>query len=71
MTIALAFQGIVSDPAIGVNQTAGLKASATVAFTYVNPSANEYQLMTPYWTDTSDGKVAGINFANLPTSSGP
>jgi len=45
--------------------------AATVAFTYVNPSADDYQLMTPYWTDTSDGKVAGINFANLPTSSGP
>ena len=45
--------------------------ATTVAFTYVNPSANDYQLLTPYWTDTSDGQLGGINFASLPASTGP
>jgi len=45
--------------------------ASTVAFTYVNPSTRGYQLRTPYWTDTSDGTIAGVSFATLPTSPGP
>jgi hypothetical protein len=36
------------------------------AFTYVNPSALNYQLLTPNWTTTSDGQLAGINSSTLP-----
>jgi hypothetical protein len=39
---------------------------STVPFVYVNPSAGNYQLSLPNWTDTSDGKVSGVNSANLP-----
>jgi hypothetical protein len=35
--------------------------SSTVPFTYVAPKSADYHLATPYWTDTSDGKLAGIN----------
>ena len=45
--------------------------ASTVPFTYVNPSIIDYQLATPYWTDTSDGQIAGVSFAQLPTSTGP
>ena len=45
--------------------------ATTVPFTYVNPPIGDYQLLTPYWTDTSDGQLAGINFSELPTSPGP
>jgi hypothetical protein len=24
-----------------------------------------YQLLTPYWTDTSDGRLAGVNYLAL------
>ena len=40
--------------------------SQTAAFTYVNPSGNNYQLLSPYWTQTSDGLEAGINNSTLP-----
>lgn len=40
--------------------------SQTAAFTYVNPSGNNYQLLTPYWTQTSDGLEAGIDNSTLP-----
>jgi hypothetical protein len=40
--------------------------ATTVVFTYVNPAAVNYQLLTPYWTDTSDGNIAGVQSANLP-----
>jgi hypothetical protein len=40
--------------------------ATTVAFTYVNPSTANYQLVTPYWTDTSDGQLSGVNAALLP-----
>jgi hypothetical protein len=39
--------------------------ASTVPFAYVSVPANNYQLATPYWTDTSDGKLSGINFAAL------
>ena len=40
----------------------------TAAFTYVNPSALDYQLLTPYWTNTTDGQLSGVNNNNLPAS---
>ena len=35
-------------------------------FTYINPSAMDYQLLTPIWTKTTDGKLAGIDNNYLP-----
>jgi hypothetical protein len=40
--------------------------ATTVPFTYVNPATGNYQLLTPYWTDTSDGQLAGVNDSTLP-----
>jgi hypothetical protein len=39
--------------------------SSTVAFGYVAPASEDYQLSSPAWTDTSDGKIAGINWSTL------
>jgi hypothetical protein len=39
--------------------------ASTVPFTYVAPQSGNYQLTTPYWTDTSDGKLAGIDYSSL------
>ena len=39
---------------------------STVPFVYVNPTAGNYQLSVPTWTDTSDGHIAGINNSTLP-----
>jgi len=36
-----------------------------VPFTYVSPAVNNYQLASPYWTDTSDGKLTGIDYVAL------
>jgi len=36
-----------------------------VPFSYVSPAVNNYQLASPYWTDTSDGKLTGIDYAAL------
>jgi hypothetical protein len=41
--------------------------ATTVPFTFVNPGALNYQLLTPFWTDTSDGNIAGVNSASLPS----
>ena len=41
--------------------------ATTVPLTYVNPAAFNYQLLTPYWTDTSNGSIAGVNSSNLPS----
>jgi hypothetical protein len=35
--------------------------ATTVPFTYVSAKSGNYQLATPYWTDTSDGKLAGYS----------
>ena len=35
--------------------------ATTLPFTYVNQSGGNYQLSVPYWTDTSDGRIAGVN----------
>lgn len=34
-------------------------------FTYVAPQGGNYQLVTPYGTDTSDGKLAGVGYTGL------
>ncbi len=39
--------------------------ATTAPFTYDAPTIGNYQLLTPYWTDTSDGKVAGISWPAL------
>ncbi len=39
--------------------------ASTVPFSYVNRGAGNYQLATPYWMDTSDGTLAGIDYAAL------
>ncbi len=41
--------------------------ATTTAFTYVNPSAEDYQILAPIWTTTSDGQQAGINNNTLPS----
>ena len=35
-------------------------------FAYINPSAMDYQLLTPVWTNTTDGKQAGVDNNYLP-----
>ena len=40
--------------------------ATTVPFTYVDPTNFNYQLLTPYWTDTTDGNMAGVQDASLP-----
>ena len=50
--------------------------ATTVPFTYVDPANGNYQLLSPYWTDTSDGQLAGVHivtpvFAISGTISGP
>jgi hypothetical protein len=39
--------------------------ATTVPFTFAAPGMGDYQLLTPYWTDTSDGQLAGINWPTL------
>ncbi len=41
-----------------------------VPFTYGNPIQGNYQLSTPDWTDTTDGKVSGISWSSLQTALG-
>ncbi len=41
-----------------------------VSLTYVSPQNTDYQLLSPQWTDTSDGKLAGINWTALQTATG-
>jgi hypothetical protein len=42
--------------------------ATTVPLTYVDPASFNYQLLSPYWTDTHDGKLAGIDFTALTTA---
>ena len=37
--------------------------ATTVPFTYTAPQTGNYGLARPYWTDTSDGKLAGVDYA--------
>ena len=39
--------------------------ATTTPFTYVNPGSGNYQLLIPDWTDTTDGKVSGIDYNAL------
>jgi len=39
-------------------------ATAT-PFTYVDPGSGDYQLLIPDWTDTTDGKISGIDYNAL------
>ena len=36
--------------------------ATTVPIVYANHPIADYQLVSPYWTDTSDGQLAGVNF---------
>ena len=40
--------------------------TSTMPFTYMNPGGGNYQLSLPNWTDTSDGKISGVNSLTLP-----
>ncbi|MGA9567059.1 MAG: hypothetical protein WBS19_16170 [Candidatus Korobacteraceae bacterium] len=42
--------------------------ASTIPFTYASVPSFDYQLVTPYWTDTSDGQLSGINFSKLSTA---
>jgi hypothetical protein len=55
-------------PGDGVQTFPAGNLSQKAAFTYINPSAMDYQLLTPVWTNTSDGQQSGINNNNLPAS---
>jgi hypothetical protein len=44
--------------------------ATTVPFTYVNPGGGDDQLLTPYWTDTSDGQLSGIDWDALQAAMG-
>jgi len=39
--------------------------ATTTPFTYVDPGSGDYQLLIPDWTDTTDGKVSGIDWTTL------
>jgi hypothetical protein len=45
--------------------------ATTVPFAFVNPAAGNFQLLTPYWTDTSDGKLAGTHLSPVVSRIGP
>src|ERR1019366_304342 len=40
--------------------------ATTLPFTYASVSTNNYQLVIPLGTDTSDGKLSGMSYASLP-----
>ena len=44
--------------------------ATTVPVVYAHQSIPDYQLVSPYWTNTSDGQLAGVNFSQLPASTG-
>ncbi len=39
--------------------------ATTTPFTYVSPADGNYQLVSPHWTDTTDGTLAGINWKEI------
>ena len=43
--------------------------ATAVPFVYNDPASGDYRLQSPYWTDTTDGKVAGIDWASLQPAS--
>ena len=40
--------------------------ATTKAFRYVDPQKGDYDLLQPKWTETSDGKLAGVDSSSLP-----
>jgi len=40
--------------------------ATTVPFTYVDPATGNFQLLSPNWTDTTDGNIAGVQYNSLP-----
>jgi hypothetical protein len=40
--------------------------STTLPFVFAAPANFNYQLASPYWTDTSDGNLAGVDMTKLP-----
>jgi hypothetical protein len=44
--------------------------ATTVPFTYVDPGNGDYQLLSPDWTDTTDGKISGIDWDELQQAMG-
>jgi len=44
--------------------------ATTLPFSFVDPSHGNYQLTSPFWTDTSDSKLAGIDNATLQRGQG-
>jgi hypothetical protein len=40
--------------------------TTTKPFRYVDPSRGNFQLLDPQWTDTTDGRMPGIDYAKLP-----
>ena len=39
--------------------------ATTTPFTYVDPGSGDYQLLTPNWMNTTDGKISGIDWSEL------
>lgn len=48
-----------------VQQFPAKNDSTPVPFTYVDPTNGNYQLLTPDWTETSNGQIAGIDNSKL------
>ena len=44
--------------------------ATTTPFTYVDPGIGNYQLLIPNWTDTTDGKISGIDWDELQQAMG-
>jgi hypothetical protein len=42
--------------------------ATTVSFIFSDVSRGNYQLVTPAWTDTSDGKIAGVDMSAIITA---
>jgi len=45
--------------------------ATTTPFTYVDPGEGDYQLLIPDWTDTTDGKISGIDWSELQQAMNP
>ena len=41
------------------------KNDVTSKVSYVDPGAGNFQLVSPKWLQTTDGKIAGIDYASL------
>jgi len=39
--------------------------ATTVPFIFADPSQGDYELVSPYWTDTSDGTLSGVDMNAL------